>query len=298
MAITTMTDPPGDSALFDLMSWMSPAWPIGAFAHSSGLEWAVEQGFVIDRASTTRWLTTLLDHGPIHNDVVVFVQAWRAACTNDGERLREVAELAVAAQTGFERRLEATAQGAAFRRIAMASLEQDGPADRPRRSPDPSSLSLSKGRPSLEPSDQPEEQGQPFDKLREDGCLEREMQEADGLDKSFRALLAPIPDADLTYPVAAATLFATQAIALRHALTAYLHGAIANLVSAAQRLVPLGQTDAQRVLRDLRPAILAASKSACDLSTGDPFDAFAGAALLAELGCMAHETQYTRLFRT
>src|SRR3546814_16555748 len=49
-----------EGALFDLMSWMPPAWPIGAFAHSGGLEWAVEAGFVTDRASTADWIGDLI----------------------------------------------------------------------------------------------------------------------------------------------------------------------------------------------------------------------------------------------
>lgn len=226
--------------LFDLLSWMSPAWPIGGFAHSGGLEWAVEERFVTDRASTFAWLSALLEHGPIHNDGVLFVHAWRAAALDDAAALAEVAELAAAAQTGAERHLEATAQGAAFRRIALSSVEG--------------------GR--------------------------------------FAMLLADIEDDDLTYPVAAAALFACHGIALEAGMAAWLHGVVANLVSAAQRLVPLGQTDGQRILRDLRPVILAAAASGAALPDGDPFDAMAGCALMAELGCMAHETQYTRLFRT
>jgi urease accessory protein len=93
-------------------------------------------------------------------------------------------------------------------------------------------------------------------------------------------------------------LFADQNIALIPALTAYLHGAIANLVSAAQRLVPLGQTDGQLVLRDLRAAVLETAETLAALPDGDLFDQLGGCTLLAELGCMAHETQYTRLFRT
>jgi urease accessory protein len=232
-----------DTALYDLMSWMSPAWPIGAFAHSSGLEWAVEAGHVTDRATTADWIATLLAHGPLYNDTVLFVHAWRAAKAGDGERLLEIAELAAASQTGHERRLEATAQGAAFRRIAVASI--------PTRS-----------------------------------------------EEDFSLLLAPIDDEDLTYPIAAAVLFAMQGIDLRQGLTAWLHGAAANLVSAAQRLVPLGQTDGQKVLRALREAILATVESALTLPDGDPFEALGAAALLAEIGGMAHETQYTRLFRT
>jgi len=230
-----------DSAtLYDLLSWMSPAWPIGGFAHSGGLEWAVEEGLVTDRAGTTRWIGDLLAHGPAHNDIVIFVHAWRAADAGDAARFADVAELAAAAQTGHERRVEATAQGAAFRRIALSTTPHTG----------------------------------------------------------FAELLAGVADEDLTYPVAAAALFARNGIALASALTAWLHGLVANLVSAAQRLVPLGQTDGQLVLRDLRAQVFAAVEAAVALPDGDPFDAFAGCTLVADLGCMAHETQYTRLFRT
>lgn len=232
--------PMADTALYDLMTWMSPSWPIGAFAHSSGLEWAVEAGHIRDRATTAEWIATLIEHGPLRNDMVLFVHAWRAAEVGDAERLREVAELAVATQTSFERRLEATAQGAAFRRIAVASCEND----------------------------------------------------------EFAKLLGAIEDEDLAYPIAAAVLFAIQDIELQPGLTAWLHAAAANLVSAAQRLVPLGQTDGQKVLRELRAPIFAAAEAALALPDDDPFEALGGCSLLAEIGCMAHETQYTRLFRT
>ena len=232
------TTPMAETALYDLMSWMSPAWPIGAFAHSGGLEWAVEHGHVTDRASCTTWIALLIERGAIHNDIVLFVHAWRAAKAGEGARLHEVAELAVASQTGFERRLEATAQGAAFRRIAVASIE------------------------------------------------------------GFPEFLTGIDDEDLAYSVAAAALFAAQGIDLPQALTAWLHGAVSNLVSAAQRLVPLGQTDGQRALRALREPIFAMVETALALPDGDPFDQLGGSTLLAELGSMAHETQYTRLFRT
>jgi len=228
------------SALYDLLSWMSPAWPIGAFAHSGGLEWVVEEGYATDRATTQQWIADLVEHGGIRNDLVTFVHAWRAATANAPEALAEVAQLSAAMQTGHERRVEATAQGAAFRRIALMSAEPT----------------------------------------------------------AFAALLANIEDDDLTYPVAAAVLFACHGIALPPSLTAYLHGVVANLVSAAQRLIPLGQTDGQRVLRELRATVFEAAARAAALPDADPFTQMGGAALLAELGCMAHETQYTRLFRT
>jgi urease accessory protein len=111
-------------------------------------------------------------------------------------------------------------------------------------------------------------------------------------------LLDAVEDGALNYAVVAAATMAGHGIALRPALTAFLHGAAANLVSAAQRLVPLGQTDGQRILRALREAVAETAARAAQSGDGDPFDAIASATLVADLACMAHETQYTRLFRT
>jgi urease accessory protein len=239
--ITTiiMSTAMAEAALYDLLSWMSPMYPIGAFAYSGGLEWAVEAGHITDRESTRSWIADLIAHGSIRNDIVMFIHAWRAIGAGDGEAAVEIAELSLALQTGFERRLEATAQGAAFRKIARATI---GGSD-------------------LAPLDM-------------------------------------IGDADLTYAVAVACLTASRGITLRQALTAFLHGVVSNLVSAAQRLVPLGQTDGQLVLRDLRDAILEAAEQGEALPDSDPFEQIGNATMIAEIGCMAHETQYTRLFRT
>jgi urease accessory protein len=277
-----------EAALYDLMTWMSPAWPIGAFAHSGGLEWAVEAGHVKDRASTADWIAALIERGAIRNDAVLFVHAWRAAAAGDEARLLEVAELAAASQTGFERRLEATAQGAAFRRIAIGSIPpRNGEGDRAAAGGGVEGQARSgregeAGRFPSVPLHQPAAGPPP----------------RSGEEPDFADLLNAIDDEDLAYPVAAATLFARHGIGLGQSLTAWLHGAVANLVSAAQRLVPLGQTDGQRVLRELRPIVFAAVEAAIQLPDTDPFDQLGGAALVAELGCMAHETQYTRLFRT
>src|SRR3984893_8911862 len=48
------------SALYCLMAWLSPSFPVGAFSYSSGIEWAVEAGDIADAASLRRWLTSLL----------------------------------------------------------------------------------------------------------------------------------------------------------------------------------------------------------------------------------------------
>ncbi|HEX8167743.1 MAG TPA: urease accessory UreF family protein [Beijerinckiaceae bacterium] len=97
-----------------LMVWLSPAFPVGAFAYSHGLEWAHEAGDVADAAGLEGWLSDLLGHGAARNDAILFASAWRAAAAGNGAALAEVAELALALAGSEERRLESTTQGDAF----------------------------------------------------------------------------------------------------------------------------------------------------------------------------------------
>jgi urease accessory protein len=97
-----------------LMVWLSPAFPVGAFAYSHGLEWAHEAGDVTNAASLEDWLAGLLAYGAVRNDAILFAAAYRAADAGDGAAQAEIAELALALATSEERRLEATTQGDAF----------------------------------------------------------------------------------------------------------------------------------------------------------------------------------------
>src|SRR3546814_6170518 len=69
--ITAMGMRMAESALYDLLSWMSPSYPIGAFAHSSGLEWAVEAGHANDRMSAQGWIDAMIVHGAIRADAIL-----------------------------------------------------------------------------------------------------------------------------------------------------------------------------------------------------------------------------------
>src|SRR6516162_4054806 len=102
------------AALYRLMAWMSPAYPIGAFSYSSGIEWAVEAGDVTDAAMLERWLAVMIADGGGFCDGVFFTHAHRAAAERDDKALRAVAELAAAFAPSRERHLETTAQGRAF----------------------------------------------------------------------------------------------------------------------------------------------------------------------------------------
>ncbi len=60
-----------DAALYRLLAWLSPAYPVGAYSYSHGLEWAVEAGLVRDRAGLEAWLATVLRHGGGWMDAVL-----------------------------------------------------------------------------------------------------------------------------------------------------------------------------------------------------------------------------------
>ena len=77
-------------------------------------------------------------------------------------------------------------------------------------------------------------------------------------------------------------------------LPAYLQAFAANLVSAAVRLVPLGQTDGQRATAALEPTV----REVARLAPACPLDELGTATLIVDLCSMRHETQYTRLFRS
>jgi urease accessory protein len=96
------------------------------------------------------------------------------------------------------------------------------------------------------------------------------------------------------YAVAVGVAAARAGVPLEPTLVGYLHAFAANLVSAAVRLVPLGQTDGQRALAALEPVILAAAAAAIER----PLAEIGSATPMVEWASMRHETQYTRLFRS
>ena len=94
-----------------LLTWMSPAFPTGAFAYSHGLEWAIESGAVTDAEELRHWIEDLLTRGTGWNDAVLFARCWQ-------DDAAELNELALALATSRERHLETTQIGRAFRNSA------------------------------------------------------------------------------------------------------------------------------------------------------------------------------------
>jgi urease accessory protein len=224
-----------EAALYRLMTWLSPSFPVGAFSYSSGIEWAVEAGDIVDAASLQDWLAAMLADGSGFCDGVFVAQAHRAATSGDQVALRDIAELAAAFVPSRERQLETSSQGNAFITIARSAWN------------------------------------------------------CDGLDQMISAC-----DGAIVYPVAVGIVSAAHAILLAPTIHAFLHALVSNWISGGARLVPLGQTDSQRVLAALEPVVAATGARALAASLDD----LGSATFRADLAGMRHETQYTRLFRS
>lgn len=224
------------NALLRLMTWLSPAFPVGGFSYSHGLERAVEAGLVTDRASLIPWVETVLRHGAGRADAGLLLEAMRAHA--DPDRLDRLVELADALRGSAELALESSAQGTAFVATIAAAW------------PDP------------------------------------------WLDQ-WRIRLKRM-NRQPAYAVAVGVVAARAEIVEADALLATLQAFAATLVSAAIRLVPLGQTDGQRAMAALEPVI----EQAVHLALTRPFSDLGSASVMVDWCSLTHEIQYTRLFRS
>lgn len=102
------------AAVQKMLAWLSPAFPVGSYAYSHGLEWAITDGDITGASSLIEWIADLLRHGAGRNDAIVLAHGWRATAAQDIAGLVELAELAAALQPSRERHLESCAQGRAF----------------------------------------------------------------------------------------------------------------------------------------------------------------------------------------
>ena len=113
----------------------------------------------------------------------------------------------------------------------------------------------------------------------------------DGINTAQLAHCEQLPP---TYPIAFALAAAQLDASVSDCLLTYAFGWAENMVQAAIKSVPLGQTAGQRILARLSQHIPAAVQTAIDLPD-DERQAFSP--MLAILSSQ-HETQYSRLFRS
>jgi len=221
-----------DIALLRVLQLASPALPIGGYAYSQGLEYAVEQDWVTDLDSAAAWLEGVAKRALGQLDIPVLLRQFAALEAGDRAAVQRWNDWLLANRETAELYLEDSQQGGALLRL-MISLEM------------PTALDWPKGE-----------------------------------------------------PIALMTAFAMAGSHWQTDVRSLAHGVLwswlENQVGAATKLVPLGQTDAQRLLGRLLPGLPlivdAASELKDDeLGAGLPGLAFASA---------RHEHQYTRLFRS
>lgn len=105
---------PTEARLLRLLTWLSPAFPVGSFGYSHGLETAIREGAVTDPRTLSGWIIGLLEHGSGWTDSVLARAAWTAVTAEDHASLDAIAELGEALAPSAERRRETMAQGEAF----------------------------------------------------------------------------------------------------------------------------------------------------------------------------------------
>lgn len=109
------------SAILPLFAWLSPSYPVGCYAYSHTLEWAVEAGDVTDEATLVAWLADLLKLGFGRNDAILLSHAYHAVQVRDRAALEEVNELALALSPSSELYLETSQQGRSFLDATLAA---------------------------------------------------------------------------------------------------------------------------------------------------------------------------------
>jgi urease accessory protein len=268
---TTMTAEPGSgaAALYRLLAWLSPSFPVGAFSYSHGLEAAAAAGAVHDRASLEAWIAAIVALGSGRIDADILCQAYRAARAGDDPGMDAANRRGLAFRATAELALEAAQQGEAF--LAAWRGAWSGPHP-----------------PAADAA------GPPSPAVRErdlNGAVPLTLSRTAGEGAGGHS---PTAGEGICHSAVFGAATARAGIALDDALLGYLQAFAANLMSAGLRLGLIGQTDGQRILAALEPLIAQATAAA---QTRDPAD-FGAATFAVDLASMAHETQYSRLFRS
>jgi urease accessory protein len=103
-----------EAGIARLLTWLSPAFPIGGYSYSHGIEYAVEAGLIEDAAGLRTWIESILRHGSGRCDMILLDEAWRAERDRDDRQLENVLAFGEAFRGTAELALESSAQGRAF----------------------------------------------------------------------------------------------------------------------------------------------------------------------------------------
>jgi len=267
-----MTSP---AALQKLVTWLSPAFPVGSFAWSAGLETAIADRRITDSTALQSWIEAALLHGGIRTDAILLAEAHRIAAST----IEPAAPPLPTSPARGEVPAGSSGTQNATRSIGtlpLAGRVGEGGAARTGLE-DLADLALALV-----------------------SARERWMETTITGDSFVRAaahwptdVLTALPQ-PCPYPLAVGAIAAAHGIDLVDTLLAWLTATVHSQVSVAVRLVPLGQTDGLRVMSALEP-LVAELAAAATTSTLADLGAIAYAADIAQ---MRHETLEPRIFRS
>jgi urease accessory protein len=108
---------PTPAAVFAVLRFASPSLPIGTFAYSRGLEYAVHAGWVTDEETAQSWILGLLAHSGVQLDGAVFTRLHASFTDRDPTRTEHWNAFLMASRESSELRMEDSQLGAAFMRL-------------------------------------------------------------------------------------------------------------------------------------------------------------------------------------
>ncbi|NES23748.1 MAG: urease accessory protein UreF [Symploca sp. SIO3E6] len=266
--------------VLSLLQLASPGLPIGAYSYSEGLESLVEVGVINHQESLKQWLEQELCYGAIRQEAAVMVRGYRSVVNQDLHSLSYWNAWATAACATQELRSQSWQMG--------NSLLQ---------------LLLNVGHPNLKIDAETRGRGDAEkERCSSYSCGERRVNVVnESLWESEKtSLLISLEDLaeavgiPCNYAIAFGIAAAYWQIALLEATLGYLHSWASNLITAGVKLIPLGQTVGQQLLFNLHPNLGSAAEEILILED----DALCNCGWGRALASMAHETQYTRLFRS
>ena len=260
--MATCTFMPQNADRLTLMQYLSPAFPVGSYAYSQGLEQAITDGHVTDPASLCDWITAILTHGSARMDAILLAHGRRDAHVSDN--------------------------GPPDNGPSDNGPPDNGPPDNGPSDNGPPDT----GPPDNSPSDNSlADLGYAYATSSERATEMREQGAAFG--RVMATITGHSPPA-LPYALAFAHATRTMDLPTEDILAAYLQALTAQLISVAVRFVPLKAADGQKLLTSLGPLITGLATTYATL----PLSALSSATLGADLAQMRHETLDVRIYRS
>lgn len=223
------------SDLHTVLTWFSPSYPIGSYAYSHGLEYAVEEGLVKDPQTLLVWIRDLLFFGTGYNDSIIINSIYDSVANDNCVEFDYISQIANAIKPTKEIALESYQQGVSFKNILMDVYSN-------------SNLT--------------------FYLNRLDDCI--------------------------TYPSVVGVAGGIFEVEKKLLLHSYLHAFTSNILSAALRIMPIGQTEIQKIIFQMKGNVEEMTNKSLGLSLSD----LGSSVFISDWASSKHQNQYTRLFRS